>query len=381
MTKTHHFKVDNGDMTLVQLESGRTVLVDINIRSAADDDGQDAPDVASQLKSLLSRDKDGRMYVDAFLLTHPDEDHIRGLENHFHLGAPGDWQKKDDRIIIREMWSSPMVFRRRSKNHTLCDDAAAWNKEARRRVQLFRDNNGDASGDRILILGEDEGDKTDDLTAILVKTGTSFGKIDGVTDSTFSARLLAPFPKQETDDDESLLTKNNSSVVLQLTLTAGNDSTAGVYLFGGDAEVGIWEKVWSKYGQTPSRLSYDVLLSPHHCSWHSLSWDSWSDKGKDAKVSQNARSALAQANDGATILTSSKTIKDDKKDPPCIRAKQEYKDILAGVSGEFRCIADHAGDKPLVIEMTANGPKIERAKSSATAAAASGIGSEALPHG
>jgi len=36
------FPVDNGDMTLLQLESGRFLLVDINIRSDADDpDGVD----------------------------------------------------------------------------------------------------------------------------------------------------------------------------------------------------------------------------------------------------------------------------------------------------------------------------------------------------
>jgi hypothetical protein len=42
-------------------------------------------------------------------------------------------------------------------------------------------------------------------------------------------------------------------------------------------------------------LAYDVLLAPHHCSWHSLSWDSWSDYGEDAEVSSDARNALGQA--------------------------------------------------------------------------------------
>ena len=36
MAKTYHFKVGNGDMALVELENGRRILIDINIRSAAD---------------------------------------------------------------------------------------------------------------------------------------------------------------------------------------------------------------------------------------------------------------------------------------------------------------------------------------------------------
>jgi hypothetical protein len=48
------------------------------------------------------------------------------------------------------MWSSPIVFRRADKkNHKLCDDAKAWAKEARRRVQLFKDFGYTSDGDRV----------------------------------------------------------------------------------------------------------------------------------------------------------------------------------------------------------------------------------------
>ena len=136
--KTSHFKVDNGDMTLIELESGRRILADINIRCAADDEDDDTPDVAKQLRKRLDRDDKDRLFVDAFLNTHPDADHIRGLEKHFHLGDPSTWSKADDKIIIREMWSSPIVFRRakaKDEDHVLCADAEAWRDEARRRVK------------------------------------------------------------------------------------------------------------------------------------------------------------------------------------------------------------------------------------------------------
>ena len=170
VAKITFFPVGNGDMTLIEFESGRKVLVDVNIRAAADDADDDTPDVAQKLRDRLQRDSEGRLYIDAFLLSHPDKDHCSGLRNHFHLGAPAEWSKATDKIFIREIWSSPMVFRRASRDHVLCDDAAAFNSEARRRVRRFRDTGGGVSdGDRILILGEDQDGKTDDLTAILVK--------------------------------------------------------------------------------------------------------------------------------------------------------------------------------------------------------------------
>ena len=199
MVKTTHFRVDNGDMTLVEFESGRKLLIDINIREAADDPDDDTPDVGEQLRSRLQRDSKGRLYVDAFLLTHPDDDHIRGLARHFHLGPRGEWSKSADKIFIREMWSSATVFRRASKTHKLSDDAKAWATEARRRVQYYRDNDGVVSdGNRILLMGEDVNGKTDDLDDILIKTNDTFAFINGNKDDSFEARLLAPMPPSTT---------------------------------------------------------------------------------------------------------------------------------------------------------------------------------------
>ena len=115
MTATiEFFPVRNGDMVLLTLQSGRKILIDVNIRKSADDENDDeAVDVATLLRDRLDRDANDRLYVDAFLLTHPDEDHCRGLDPHFHLGNPDDWKRKDDKILIREMWSSPIIFRRK----------------------------------------------------------------------------------------------------------------------------------------------------------------------------------------------------------------------------------------------------------------------------
>ena len=380
------FPVGNGDMTLIETDSGRKILIDLNIRAGADDPDDDTPDVASILRERLERDAEGRLYLDALLLSHPDKDHCTGLRKHFHLGPPDEWSEKDDKIIIREMWSSPMVFRRASRNNVLCDDAKAFNTEARRRVQKFRDAGGIVGdGDRILILGEDENGKTDDLTAILVRVDETFSRINGQYDWSMTVRLLAPLPKADDDEEEETLSKNQSSTILQFALAGDQVADRCRFLTGGDAEVAIWEQLWQRHSWRSDWLSYDILQTPHHCSWHSLSYDSWSEMGEDAEVCEDAQNALSQARDGATIIASSKPIKDDDSDPPCIRAKREYVAIADGVNGTFKCVGEHPSEKSpdvMEFEIGKDGPRLKTKLMKAATVLSSGvIGGQPLAHG
>lgn len=357
------FKVGDGDMTLIRLADTRvtTILVDCNIRAAADDPNDDTADVATELRKRLQLDVNDRPFVDVMLLSHPDEDHCRGLKKHFWLGKPEDYpddklERSKRRIIIREMWSSPLVFRRRSEGHVLCEDAGAFDTEARRRVKHWKDHRWATSGNRILIMGEDINGKTSQIEEIVIKSGDWFNTIDGSPSDCFSAQLLAPAPHDDDADLEEQLSKNESSVIMKMELrpTLGSHKVARA-LIGGDAEVLIWERMWTRFKDTPSNLEYDLLLAPHHCSWHTLSYDSWSKKGNDVKVSEDARNALGQALQGATIVSSSKTIKDDDRDPPCIRAKREYESILRPVDGWFTCVGDVKTESVLELEVTSSG--------------------------
>ena len=279
------------------------------------------------------------------------------------------------------MWSSPVVFRRASTLHTLCEDAKAWNSEARRRVALYRATGFALGGDRIRILGRDVDGKTDDLAGILVELDSEFSSINGAYDTSFSARLLAPLPASD-DEEEEVLSKNNSSTILNISLKV-NGVEGARYLVGGDAEVAIWERVWARNKDWKHVLEYDVLIAPHHCSWHSLSWDSWSDCGEEAEVSTDARNALGQARAGAKILASSDPILDDDNDPPCIRAKREYKAMLKDAKGEFVCIADGAGDAPFELDVTSGGvsPKKVLASILGGSTFAASAYAQPLPHG
>lgn len=358
------YNVGNGDMSLLTLQSGKNVLVDINIRAAADDSADDsAPDVFSHLVNSLPQDEQGRPYVDVFLLTHPDADHCRGLEAHFHLGTPESYNDTEGKVFIREMWSSPIVFRRKQEiDGELCSDAAAWRAEAKRRVNRYKAGYAMEHGNRIQIMGADRDGKTDDIQEIVVEIGQQVLQIAGELDATFTAKLLGPLPSNGDDELRELLSKNHSSIIMQFTLVAEGKLDACKILMGGDAEVAIWERLWEEHQNNPVVLEYDILLAPHHCSWHSLSYEGWSDSEGEAEADPDALAALSQARKGTQgpfIIASSNPIEDDDIDPPCIGAKWTYEDIMTSADGEFFCVSQVAGDEVLEFKIKGTGPYLE----------------------
>jgi len=380
------FPVDNGDMTLIKLSDNTIILVDINLRETAEDEESLAFNAIKGLRDILAKDNEGRPYVDAFLLTHPDQDHCRGLKKHFHLGPLSDYnfdppEGEELKIVMQEVWSSPMIFRRASKKNTLCEDAKAFNTEARRRVKVYRDIGFLTGGDRILIIGEDEEGKAEGLEPILVKPDEVFSMINGKRIDDISMRVLGPLPLQEDSEEEERLRKNHSSVILQFSLAANGQEDACLFLTGGDAGVYIWEKLWSKEKSKITNIHYDLLLTPHHCSWHSLSNDSWSED-EDPQVSPDAKSALSQTRDGAFIVSSSKPIQNDKSDPPCWGAMKEYLSIIDSVNGQFFCTGQHPNEEapePLTFKISKDGPQPPSKKSASITGIAIGRGSSKEP--
>ncbi|APG86963.1 hypothetical protein SAMCCGM7_pB0248 (plasmid) [Sinorhizobium americanum CCGM7] len=385
------FPVDNGDMALIKLDNGQHILIDVNIRAAADNPDDDTYDVATDLKDRLPRDDEGRLYVDVFLLSHPDGDHITGLRQHFHLGPTEDFpaDNKDDLILIREMWSSPIVFRRASVNHKLIEDAKAWNKEARRRVALFRKKGFDVGdGDRILLMGKDKDGKTDDIMDIVVEQYGLITRANQGDEGLFEGRLLAPTVVENDDELIDLLEKNNSSVIIRFSITGDGYTDMCRFLTGGDAGVAIWERLWNRLDEDGNTdwLTYDVMETPHHCSWRSLSYDRWSELGEKVKVCEEARSALSQVREGAVIVASCKPIKKDDSNPPHERAKREFVSILEGDSSRFICTSEYSVEEDRALEFkiyhAGTAKKVAMtAKKTAATVGVSGIGTAARAHG
>lgn len=338
--------VANGDMTLISTKNNKKILIDCNFREPS----VDVVDVKEMLRSRLETNEDGQLYLDVFVVTHPDQDHTRGFKELFHTGEPSTWSEKNNKIIINEIWSSPRVFRRASrkvqkadKNNTLCEDAKAINKEAKRRANLYKETKKIGQlGDRIVILTHDEDGKTEGYEGIIAALDSSFiADKSGIDDNSLTARLLGPADRVEVTD-EDVLQKNDSSAIINFGLTEESGNIVN-FLNGGDAGVGCWRYLNKRMEQDSNTdyLKYDILQAPHHCSWRSLSEDSESDceeKGIEPKVDQDAYDSLSHANEEALIISSSNTFGDNT--PPSKKARKKYKEVLKDKNGIFYCVAD-----------------------------------------
>ena len=380
--KITYFPVGNGDMTLIQTDSGKSILIDCNIRT-----GDEHPDVITMLRKRLPKDSEGRTFLHLFVWSHPDQDHCGGIREHFHLGKSQDYDEEKDLIFINEIWSSPMVYRRASKNFTLTKDAKALKKEVKRRIERFKDVESMKDGEYVQIVCEDEDGKTDDVIDIVLDLDSTTSCINGEIDSTIAARILGPSPKPDLDEDEDKYSKNKSSVIINYSLDADGVKSKARFLSGGDAEVVCWEALIKRMEDdgTVSNLDYNILQAPHHCSWHVMSHESQSkakEEGTIAKPSGKALKALGQALSNAIIVSSSNTIENDDNDPPSYAAKEEYEKIVDDVEGIFKCVADNVKDgeqRPLEIEIKGgSNPKV---KALATLTVGSGTPNRATNRG
>lgn len=347
----------NGGMILIKLnDSHKTViLIDCSIEDVSI---AEHCDVNQELRDRLP-DLNGRPYVDAFILTHRHDDHLKGFQKHFHLSPLKDYKDNDDelKIIIKELWSSHNFWKPSSSNYKLCDDAQAFNKEMKRRVELFKKvKKIQAEGDRAIIVGKDPEGRTDELKDINYDIGDTFTKINNLDiSSKMNGFILSPVERQKDEDDECFTDKNRQSIVIQLTVKQGEYENK--LLMATDAECLVWETLWKKYNNDISKLEYDILLAPHHCSWHSLSYDS-QPNDENPKVCEDAKNALSQNKYGAFIVSQSKIIKDPDQDPPSEAAKKEYVNIIG--KKQFICTNEYPDKKkpePLEFNLTGDGPQ------------------------
>lgn len=351
MSKIKFYPVDNGDTVLIKVPNA-TVQIDANIR-----DNNDCYDVMSDILNELVTDNKGRYHLDLFMLTHPDEDHCRGIDNNYYLGDPdkySDYDQENDLVIIDELMVTPMLF-----TDATSSSAKALKKEANRRRNLYDDNSPakDKAGNRLVIIGYDGNKRYDKVPSYI--PGDSIKEINGKKMSLLEFFVHSPF-KDSLVEGRAEADKNGTSIVMQARFKYLSSDTqpSALYLFGGDADHYIWKEIQnqSKNHNNDKKLDFDIFMAPHHCSWTYFNDVPYKKGVTDTPVDSSKNLITKHKTSGAVIIASSKQIKDDDDNPPHYPAKEEYIKLIG--SDKFISLAeepDSKNPKPVIYEVTSSG--------------------------
>jgi hypothetical protein len=333
--------VATGDSTTLVLKKDTTVQIDLHHCGKSEDEDDPAWPIVDELVRVLPK-KDNRPYLSLFILTHPDEDHVKGFE---------DLLKQ---VEIGEIWHTPRIFRDYEEKATLCDDAKAFRKEVhRRREAVIARPNDVKSGNRVRVIGHDDV-LNDEPYKNFPKEyasipGTSLTCVDGEdVAANFSAFIHAPFK------DDAAKSRNNTSLSLHITLK--NGSAEGRLLTFGDREYPTCKQIFeiTIEREREQYLVWDILHAPHHCSRKVMYWPNEGEEHDS--LQQDIMDYFGDyATEGAHIIISAKSeFTDGEGDyPPHGKARKRYEEIVD--AGHLICTHEHPNTEspePVKFELT-----------------------------
>lgn len=339
------YPVGNGDCCLVDIGgANKKMMFDCNFRQKAEDDNDEMYDVFEDLTSNELTKKHGLHFLDAFLLTHPDQDHCRDFENKFYLGDPDkikDSDKEAKKILIGELWYSPRVFEESGSD--LNADAKAFKKEATRRMDLYKSDKkkADSDGNRIRIIGWSDNPDLKGLKDRIVTPGDIISEVNGAICRHFEMFIHAPFKTNINGED-----RNMTSIVSQLRFMSDKNSNdiARVFL-AGDTEWRVIEHIMD-VTDDDNYLHWDLLEAPHHCSYKFFADD------REDDPNQESLDFLDKKESGAFVISSSKVVKKNSDNPPCQKAKNRYVGKVG--EGNFICTSgtsEDEADEPVIFDI------------------------------
>lgn len=320
--------VGNGDSTTVVVDSVTFLQVDLNHLEKSDDEDEASWAVVDELVERLPK-VNGRPYLAAFALTHPDQDHCRGFAELL------------EKVDIGELWFTPRVFNEYKKD--LCNDAKKFREEAERRVAKTIGAKGvPGAGNRVRIFGYSDlleepafRDFPDDRLTV---PGNELTVIDE-TDVSGKFRVFVHAPFKDDDAGE----RNDTSLGMQITLDDGTQKLRTLLL--GDLSYPIIKRIFKV--SDAGDLAWNVLLAPHHCSKAAMYWKDEGNEEEELKkhIVDEMDEASLEPN---RVVSSSNPVPSSNKpgdNPPHAKAKTQYETITES----FLCTMNQ--DDPVVAEL------------------------------
>ena len=309
------YPVGNGDCNLITVGgANKKIMFDCNFCQKAEEDNDNMYDVLDDLlTNELTTKRCGLPFLDAFLLTHPDQDHCRSFADKFYLGDPDavpQSAKDTKKILIGELWYSPRVFEELTGD--LNADAKAFKKEAKRRMDLFKSNSkkADKDGNRIRIIGWTDNPDLKGLEDRIITPGNTISEVNGTSCCYFEMFIHAPFKDDIEGED-----RNMTSIVVQLRFSSEKRNQIARVFLAGDSE---WRE------------------APHHCSYKFFA------DARENDPNQASLDFLDKKESNAYVVSSSKIVKKNSDNPPCQKAKNRYTDKVG--ESNFLCTSGEKND-------------------------------------
>jgi beta-lactamase superfamily II metal-dependent hydrolase len=221
MLKLHFLNVGKGNCTIVEFPSGRLTMVDID-NSRIDDEDDVLTDPVSY---FLSKFKDQSLF--RFILTHPDMDHLSGLNEFAKKVSIGNfWDTNHNKSFTDDDWEGSPYDKKDWDRYLLLRKSEKDPKA----LQLYRDDTADCCWTQ-----------------------------DGITILSPSSTLV----KLANESEEY----NHLSYVLRIEY-------AGIkVILGGDASTEAWDEIYNHYKD--EFLKADIFLAPHHGSANNIHEDAF----------------------------------------------------------------------------------------------------------
>jgi hypothetical protein len=344
--------VGTGDSTTLVLHPGK-VIAQIDLHHLEKAENKEEPEwpIIDHLVNALPKNSKGRPYLALFILTHPDQDHIRGFKELLR------------KVDIGELWHTPRIFRDQSDQESLCEDAKAFRKEAHRRAaEIIKAPNAITSGNRLRVIGHDDvllDEKYKGLPAGCKSHPADIvSMVDGQDMSQhFRAFIHAPFKDDQAKD------KNNTSLALNVVLYEGQKY--GQFFFFGDREYPTIKRIFERTEQTKGRqpdntpyLGWHVMLCAHHCSKYVMHWQNEGEKEASFKKDiMDFFEKYSRDGNGYIVASAHSDFTDGEGHcPPHKKARDRYSAIVK--AGRFICTHEHPSKKepkPLVFTVDSNG--------------------------
>jgi beta-lactamase superfamily II metal-dependent hydrolase len=253
MRRVHFLNVNNGDCSIIQHGSGRVTVIDVCNASPTDVYAEAFLKAAAAFEPgkfghfnqnkypanpiSYMRDR-GIISVFRFVLTHPDMDHLDGIEAFFNAFSPGNFWDTDNTCEKEFGLGNNGGYSGRD-----------WNF-----YKNLRDGISDSDPKRLTLYSGAHGKywSNDDFS----------GSGDGIVVLAPTSALVAQ--ANECDDH------NDCSYVLLYRAQTSNGGTHKI-LFAGDSHDATWEHILEQHGDLVSNV--DLLIAPHHGRHSDRDWE------------------------------------------------------------------------------------------------------------